>query len=155
MAREIELLSPQLGRPELPTADRPTRLIFPGVNGVPYRGSEVPLLKPEEMEQLERVQDGRAAMFVLSRQPDVDEYNRIIDNTYKGIYEVHREEVNWSESLQSYVIMLRWGELAYEQPNAKTQRVTLNGQGQIRFANHAPLVQAGQRVVSNPVRGGH
>lgn len=110
-----------------------TPLMFPGYEGLPFRGNTVPILRQEELEtKLQVVGDGHARSFNFNKPEDVAEYNRIIDNVAKGIYEISMEKVDWSERENAYVSFVRWVQYQVEPRNAVYERAQ-SVKGQLVF----------------------
>jgi hypothetical protein len=101
-------------------------IIFPGWDGIPYRGRAVPDLKESDKGQPEEVWDGKARVFDFDKQADVLEYNRIVDCAAKGIYVICVEDRHWSEKTDNIKIYLRWAERFAELPNSRYERVQIN-----------------------------
>jgi hypothetical protein len=112
--------------------DQPTQIVFPGFDGIPYRGRGVPNLRNDDIKQPEEVWDGRAKVFDFSKEEDVIDYNRIVDNVAKGIYILCVEHHHWSPKTDNIKIYARWAERFAEPPNARYERVQVNG-NQISF----------------------
>jgi hypothetical protein len=104
-----------------------SQVLFPGFDGIPYRGRGVPNLKNEDARQPEEVWDGHARVFDFSIPEDIMEYNRIVDNIAKGIYVLCIEDRHWSEKTDNIKIYARWAERFAESPNARFERVQVNG----------------------------
>ena len=76
----------------------------------------VPLLRDDDPEskKLQIVADGRAAMFVMNNDADAKSCQAIAEKVAKGEAAIQREEITWSEALQSYVVYMRWNEIYQE-----------------------------------------
>jgi hypothetical protein len=96
--------------------------VFRRPGELPFRipaGQDVPLLKGDDPEHMrpQVVADGGVRVFVMSNTDDAAEYARIIDGVAKGSIVLAREEVQWSDAQQSFVVFARWHEMFQEIPS--------------------------------------
>jgi hypothetical protein len=117
------------------TGGAQSNVVFPGYDGIPFRGRAIPNLKNDDARQPEEVWDGRARVFDFSVPDDVLEYNRIIDNVAKGIYILCAEDRYWSRKTDNIKIYARWAERFAEPPNARFERVNVTNGTQISFSS--------------------
>ena len=93
----------------------PEVISFPGIDGVPFRGESIPLLKQHEVDNLVEVIDAKVRIFKLNVDKDLEAYTQILDRIAKGIYISIDEKINWVPEERTWYVFLRYGERYKEQ----------------------------------------
>lgn len=106
---------------------------FPGHNGIPFRGRQLPLLKQEEADQLEEVWDHHSQIFDLSVEDSRSAYNKVCDNAAKGIVFLRVHHVQWPDNVIAPRIFVAWLARYAERHGAKFERAVKDENGQISF----------------------
>jgi hypothetical protein len=86
------------------------------IDGVPYRGTAIPLLKDEEFEALsERVNDGKVEIFDLSKPAERAAWEIVLDHIANNWYRVLHVDRKFSEATGSWLVyveyMVPWTEI--------------------------------------------
>lgn len=103
------------------------KIVFPGHEGAPFRGQQVPNLKSED--QLVEVWDARVEIFDLSQPEHMEEYRRICDNIAKGWYILSYEKQEFIPDKRTWLVLIRYIERYAEQPGYLEERIYHNGRG--------------------------
>jgi len=79
------------------------------VDGIPFRGNSVPMLREEEFESLtERVNDGKVEIFDLSIPEKAAEWERVIDHIANGWYRVLHCDRKFVEAKGTWLIYIEY-----------------------------------------------
>jgi len=98
-------------------------IAFPGVDGVPFRGTSIPVLKGDEFDKLVEVLDVKIRIFKLNNDEDLKEYARVVDMIAKGVFTAIDETKNWVPEDKTWYVLLRWAEKYKELPNHSISRI--------------------------------
>lgn len=101
------------------SADPRSMRVFPGLDGIPFRqkpGQQTPMLKQDDPEfmQPKMIADAHVRLFNMSKPEDLREYEAVWDKAAKGLVLISSEKDHWSDKEQTFLILLRWGELYLE-----------------------------------------
>ena len=96
------------------------------VDGAPYRGGQVPMLREDEWESLaERTYDVKVGIFDTGQADQKMAMEAVFDAVANGWYKLHREEWKFVEASTSWLVCLvyviPYTELPPELINGKTQ----------------------------------
>jgi hypothetical protein len=103
-------------------------LHWPGVNGYPFRGAALPLLKPNELANVPLTIDAYAQSFDLAVKEEAEYYAWVRDRIRNGWF--HREWIDrWIDPAnpKRVVINMEWSQVYAEAPPVKKTGTPING----------------------------
>lgn len=91
-----------------------------GLNQPPLRTDkpEVPLLKQEEIDALNEVNEARVEILDLSKQDELTRYRGIIALITRGWAQLSAEERQWVPENKNWVVFIRYF-LVFQTPNVR------------------------------------
>lgn len=118
-------------------------LMWPGVNGFPFRGETAPDLRGKQYEDMPLALDFKSRSFRLWDDREKAAFDAIMDRIVNGWYMQHKRFDNWIEQHQEYVVHLEWvqiyGEEADEKhPGGKNVYVVGSQPGRKNFSSEPP-----------------
>jgi len=102
-------------------------VVFPGMDGMPFRGDGVPMLKEHEAEKLVEVMDAKIEVLDMSKEDERKRLESIWDRAAKGLAIVAEHEKQWSSEKNTWFVFIRYGFLYKEKPNNTINRTTHDG----------------------------
>jgi hypothetical protein len=94
------------------------KLQWPGVNGFPFRGEQIPNIRQDELEKLPVVGDAREETFDLSKEDEATRYRWVRDRCRNGLFVqdyAHKEHAMVDGKLTT-LIYLEWTQLYVQVP---------------------------------------
>jgi len=76
---------------------------------------------------------GYVRVFDLAKPEDVAAYNLVVDAVCKGVGQICREEVNFSQTTSTYYVYIRWVQRVMADPKQVYANASLNDQQQVVF----------------------
>lgn len=101
-------------------------IYFPGVDGIPYRGTENPFIKKDDPRQPQETLDAKVKILDLSIDEDLKEYQRIWDMISKDLYVYSSERVMENTEKGNWKVLIRYAERYAEMPNYTQNRLKLD-----------------------------
>lgn len=98
-----------------------TKVVFPGHDGLPFRGSEIPDLRRGGKQPVER-KYAKVKVLDLSKPDQLAEYQAICDLVAKGWSALSREEMEWVPEKQNWIVFIRYVEKFAEMEGELEQR---------------------------------
>ena len=90
------------------------------LGGLPYRGTHAPIMKQEDLENIEVAWDWKFDTFDLSIQEHQDRYQYVMDRAVNKWFYIHHIERHWLPETKTMIVYVEWsqryGELS---PTAK------------------------------------
>lgn len=107
-------------------------IAFPGVDGAPFRGTQIPNMMHRDAVQPQVVLSAKVKVLDLAKPDELTEYTRIFNCIARNLYVLSFEEIKYNETTQNWKVLIRYGERYAMMPGeleARTQLV--DGQLQV------------------------
>ena len=89
---------------------------WPGVNGLPFRGSHIPNLKQRELDALPVIAHACEHTFDLSDPEQATVYQWVRDRVRNGLFTCDYIERHWDEDKQNMIVYIEWSQLYVQMP---------------------------------------
>lgn len=97
------------------------------LDGAPYSGPEMPLLRDSEFEAFaERRHDVHAKVFELWKPEDLLEYSQILDKVANRWYTLIKDETLPVPAQNSFVVLCAWSETSVHIPRERIDSILEN-----------------------------
>jgi hypothetical protein len=98
-----------------------SNLVFPGMDGLPFRGGTTPDLKESDPEHRQPQIGTKVGVkqLDLSIQTDLEYYQNILQMVANGTAQISFEERVYGDDIKSWRVLIRWVEYYYFQPTSQ------------------------------------
>lgn len=92
--------------------------VFPGMNGIPFRG-HIPDLKSTDSAQPQMGQQVHVDLITLSTREALQQYERISQLIANGTGQISFEERQYDPAVKTWRVLIRWCEFYMHMPNGE------------------------------------
>ncbi len=79
------------------------------LDGAPYRGSQVPMMRDEEFDHYaQRVKDAKVRVFKLWEPKDLAEYQNVLDHCANSWWTLLRDVEQFIPAKENYLVLCSW-----------------------------------------------
>lgn len=94
--------------------------IMPGINGMPFRGKQIPNLKESDPGHKQPVEgmSAKVEILELNKPADLERYKNIVQIVANGFAQIGVEDRVYDEDIKSWRVFIRYYELFTHMPDS-------------------------------------